>query len=111
MLTIFIDIDSNKIQKTFLYCNCLITNFKKLYPLFQMLKVCFYTFCTCCTFYTIKIRISYINQGTFTQLYSSSTEAALQSVLRKRCSKSIQQIYRSTPIPKFDFNKVAKQLY
>ena len=77
MLTIFIDIDSNKIQKTFLYCSCLITNFKKLYPLFQMLNVCFYTFCTFCTFYTIKIRISYINQGIFTQLHSSSTEAAL----------------------------------
>ena len=31
-------------------------------------------------------------------------------VLRKRCSENMQQIYR-TPIPKCDFNKVAKQLY
>ena len=30
-------------------------------------------------------------------------------VLRKRCSENMQQIYR-TPIPKCDFNKVAKQL-
>ena len=30
--------------------------------------------------------------------------------LRKRCSGKIQQIYRRTPIPKFDFNKVALNL-
>ena len=40
-----------------------------------------------------------------------TTEAAVQGVLRKRCSKNMQQIYRRTPIPKCDFNKVAKQLY
>ena len=28
-------------------------------------------------------------------------------VLRKRCSKNIQQIYRRTPVSKCDFNKVA----
>ena len=33
-----------------------------------------------------------------------------RGVLRKRCSENMQQIYR-TPIPKCDFNKVAKQLY
>ena len=32
-------------------------------------------------------------------------------VLRKRCSKNIQQIYRRTSMPKCDVNKVAKQLY
>ena len=30
-------------------------------------------------------------------------------VLRERCSENMQQIYRRTPIPKFDFNKVARQ--
>ena len=34
-----------------------------------------------------------------------------RSVLRKRCSENIQQIYRRTPMPKYNFNKVAKQLY
>ena len=34
-----------------------------------------------------------------------------RDVPRKRCSENIQQIYRRTPMPKCDFNKVAKQLY
>ena len=33
------------------------------------------------------------------------------SVLKKRCSENKQQIYRRTPMPKCDFNKVALQLY
>ena len=33
-----------------------------------------------------------------------------RGVLRKRCSENMLQIYR-TPMPKCDFNKVAKQLY
>ena len=32
-------------------------------------------------------------------------------VPRKTCSENIQQIYRRTPMPKCDFNKLAKQLY
>ena len=32
-------------------------------------------------------------------------------VLRKSCSEKMQQIYRRAPMPKCDFNKVAKQLY
>ena len=47
--------------------------------------------------------------------FDSSTktfsEAALQRrVLRKRCSENMQQIYRRTPILKYDFNKIALQL-
>ena len=34
-----------------------------------------------------------------------------RGVPRKSCSESMQQIYRRTPVPKCDFNKVAKQLY
>ena len=33
------------------------------------------------------------------------------SVLKKRCSENMQQIYRRAPIPKCDFNKVVFQLY
>ena len=33
------------------------------------------------------------------------------SVLIKRCSENMQQIYRKTPMPKCDFSKVAKQLF
>ena len=34
-----------------------------------------------------------------------------RGVPRKRCSENMQQIYRRTPMPKCDFNKVTKQLY
>ena len=34
-----------------------------------------------------------------------------RGVLIKRCSENMQQIYRRTPMPKCDLNKVAKQLY
>ena len=34
-----------------------------------------------------------------------------KGVPRKRCSENMQQIYRRTPMPNCDFNKVAKQLY
>ena len=42
---------------------------------------------------------------------SKVSEAATQSVPRKRCSENRQQIYRRTPMLKCNFNKVAKQLY
>ena len=32
-------------------------------------------------------------------------------VLMKSCPENMQQIYRRTPMPKCDFNNVAKQLY
>ena len=32
-------------------------------------------------------------------------------VLSKRCSENMQQIYRRTPMPKCDFNKVAEHLF
>ena len=35
----------------------------------------------------------------------------LRGVPRKRCSENMQRIYRRTPVPKCDFNKVALQLY
>ena len=34
-----------------------------------------------------------------------------RGVQRKRCSEDMQQIYRRTPMPKCDINKVAKQLF
>ena len=33
-----------------------------------------------------------------------------RSVPRKRCSENMQQIYGRTPMLKYEFNKVAKQL-
>ena len=34
-----------------------------------------------------------------------------KGVPRKRCSENMQQIYRRTPMPKYDFDKVALQVY
>ena len=39
------------------------------------------------------------------------TKTALQRYSYKRYSEKIQQIYRKTPMSKYDFNKVAKQFY
>ena len=44
----------------------------------------------------------------FQKLYSQKQSP--RGVPRKRCSENMQQIYRRTPMPKCDFNKVAKQL-
>ena len=33
-----------------------------------------------------------------------------KGVSRKRCSENMQQIYRRIPMPKCDFNEVAKQI-
>ena len=35
-----------------------------------------------------------------------SSEAANQSIPSKRCSENMQQIYRRTPMPKGNFDKV-----
>ena len=43
-------------------------------------------------------------------LMSSAQKQTSRGVLRKRCSENIQQIYRRTPMPKCDFNKVATKI-
>ena len=43
--------------------------------------------------------------------YFSAQKQPPRGVPRKKCSEIMQQIYRRTPMPKCDFNKVAKQLY
>ena len=39
---------------------------------------------------------------------SSFKKQPSRGVLMKRCSENMQQIYGKTPMPKCDFNKVAK---
>ena len=36
-------------------------------------------------------------------------EPAVRGVPRKKCSENMQQIYRRTSMPKYDFSKVSKQ--
>ena len=43
--------------------------------------------------------------------YSDWQKQPFRGVLWKRCSENMQQIYKRTPMPKCDFNKVALQLY
>ena len=63
---------------------------------------------------TFNVNIQYINFcSKMLKVYKitvNSSEAAmpLRGVFRKRCSENMQQIYRGIPMPKFDFNKVAK---
>ena len=47
----------------------------------------------------------------FSGIVNSSQKQPPRGVFKKRCSENMQQIYRRTPMPKYDFNKVAKQLY
>ena len=42
------------------------------------------------------------------RLLGSYQKQPSRGVFRKRCSENMQQIYRRTPMPKCDFNKVAK---
>ena len=45
------------------------------------------------------------------KVYGEKQNKPIRGVPRKRCSENMQQIYRRTPIPKCDFNKVALLLY
>ena len=36
---------------------------------------------------------------------------SFRGVFKKKCSGNMQQIYRRSPMPEYNFNKVAKQLY
>ena len=40
----------------------------------------------------------------------NSQKQSFRCVLTKRCSENMQQIYRKTSMPKWDFNKVALQM-
>ena len=47
----------------------------------------------------------------FANFYCFFQKQPSRGVLRKKCSKNMLQVYRRTTMPKYDFNKVAKQLY
>ena len=40
----------------------------------------------------------------------NSQKQSFRGVLTKRCSENKQQVYRKTPMPKWDFNKVTLQM-
>ena len=43
--------------------------------------------------------------------YQNIQKQTSRGVRKKRWSENMQQIYKRTPMPKCDFNKVAQQLY
>ena len=43
--------------------------------------------------------------------FNNEQKQLSRGVVSKRCSENMQHIYRRTPMPKCDFNKVAEQLY
>ena len=49
--------------------------------------------------------------GLFYAIIITFRSSPPRGVLRRRCSKNMQQIYRRTPMPECDFNKAANQLY
>ena len=67
---------------------------------FQLFVLVFLTHCT------KKIPVKKF----FNKWANPKTEAVVRGILRKKCSQSMRQIYKRTPMPKCDFNKVAKQL-
>ena len=58
----------------------------------------------------IIVMICLFNDLTIIILFKDPKQS-FRGVLLKRYSENMQQIYRRTPMPKCDFNKVAKKLY
>ena len=54
-------------------------------------------------------RVEYSSSSAF--IRTAYQKQPVRDLLRKRCSENIQQIYRRTFMPKWDFNEVAFQLY
>ena len=64
------------------------------------------------TLHNLKTDIFDLSDNTnITKLFSIYQKQPPRGVHRKRCSRNMQKIYRRTPMPKCNFNKVAKQLY
>ena len=69
-------------------------------------------FLCCRQLITIFIALTVSNK--IIALYSNKLalqKQALRGVLRKSCSEDMQQIYKRTPMPEYDFNKIALQVY
>ena len=54
-----------------------------------------------------------IKRVIFNDLFKVNPRSSASKVLfnRKKCFENMQEIYRGTPMPKCDFNKVEKQFY
>ena len=59
--------------------------------------------------HTIKDYQTFTGINIIRSYLSNTQKQPSRGVLRKRCSENGLQIYRRTPMPRFDFNKVALQ--
>ena len=78
----------------------------------DVLKICskFTVEHPCRSVISIKLQSNFI-ETTLRLGFSWSIHGCSGGVLRKKYSKNMQQMYRRTPTPKCNFNKVAKELY
>ena len=58
----------------------------------------------------LNMLLTVLRLKTFDTIVKYIQKQPSRDVVRKRCSENVQQIYWRTPMPKCDFNKVAKQL-
>ena len=64
------------------------------------------------SFHTIKIEIKVLKSPSKMSIQQPHCQKQpSRGVPRKRCSENMQRIYRRTPMPKCDFNKVALQIF
>ena len=62
------------------------------------------------TFTYTWISVNIVVRKNFSKAWKNKKQPS-RGALRKRCSENMQHIYRRTPIPKCDFNKIAMKLY
>ena len=71
------------------------------------MKIFWFTF----SYYFVLKRSCILLRRKFHNFFITVQKQPHGGVLKKRCSENIQQIYKRTPMPKSDLNKVSKQLY
>ena len=99
----------------FLQISCFITHVVFADMLFFSMQVVFkFHLLICCPQYiylVIHIYLGYSWKVIILLTLVTIQNQPPRGFLRKSCTENMQVIYRRTPIPKCDFNKVTKQLY
>ena len=81
-----------------------------LFTVFEnVLAICNFFYRSVFRYKAFRPAVFYLFEVQSTVLLSS--EAAIQGVLRNRCSENMHQIYRRTHMLKCDFNNVSLQIY
>ena len=62
-------------------------------------------------FYSIHNEDNNNDKGVLGIMMSCNQKQPSRGIFMKKCSENMQQVYRTAPIPKCDFNNVTLQLY